>query len=382
MGATESTGSPESRALNKLSARLSGVQSRAAFIQQFIKSKKIDGFLVTNIKNIRYLTGFTGSSGFILITGNTRLFFTDFRYKEQAAAEVSGFEVELEKGKRIYTLRRFMKKLTIRSLCFEKSASYEFYENLKKLHVRLIPQKDFIENMRKVKDTEEIDCIKKAVQRAERSFIKIKPKIRTGIKEKEIALRLEEQLKKEGCRRVPFDIIVASGKNASMPHARPTEKRILKGDFVIIDWGGEADGYYSDMTRTLLVKDRAISGQNTEKIKIYEAVNKARQKAIASVREGINTNDIDRIARDTIRNAGYGEFFGHGAGHGIGLDVHEPPGISWVKSEAVCSGMVFTIEPAIYIPELGGVRIEDMVLVTNRKAELLTSLSRELEIIK
>jgi Xaa-Pro aminopeptidase len=163
-----------------------------------------------------------------------------------------------------------------------------------------------------------------------------------------------------------------------MPHASPTEKRIQKGDFVIIDWGGEADGYYSDMTRTLLVKDKAISG----KIKIYDAVNKARQKAIASVREGINTQDIDRIARDTIRNAGCGEFFGHGTGHGIGLDVHEPPGISWVKSEVVCSGMVFTIEPGIYIPELGGVRIEDMVLVKNRKAELLTSLSRELEIIK
>jgi Xaa-Pro aminopeptidase len=353
-------------------------ESRAAFVQQFIKSKKINGFLVTNIKNIRYLTGFTGSSGLVLITGNIRLFFTDFRYKEQAASEVSGFEVELEKGKRMDTLRRFMKKLAIRSLCFEKSASYEFYENLKKLHVRLMPQKDFIENMRKIKDTEEIECIKKAVQRAERAFTKIKPKIRVGIKEKEIALWLEWQLKKEGCRRVPFDIIVASGKNASMPHASPTEKRIQKGDFVIIDWGGEADGYYSDMTRTLLLKDKAISG----KIKIYDAVNKARQKAIASVREGINTQDIDRIARDTIRNAGYGEFFGHGTGHGVGLDVHEPPGISWVKSEVVYSGMVFTIEPGIYIPELGGVRIEDMVLVKNRKAELLTSLSRELEIIK
>lgn len=353
-------------------------ESRVASIQQFIKSKKIDGFLVTNIKNIRYLTGFSGSSAFVLITANTRLFFTDFRYKEQAAVEVRGFEIELQKGKRIHTLRRFIKKLVIRSLCFEKSASYEFYENLKKLHVRLMPQKDFIENMRKVKDTEEIECIKKAVQRAEKAFIKIKPKIQAGIKEKEIALRLEEQLKKEGCTRVPFDIIVASGKNASMPHARRTEKRIQKGDFVIIDWGGEADGYYSDMTRTFLVKDEALSG----KIKIYEAVNKARQKAIASVREGINTQDIDRIARDTIRNAGYGEFFGHGTGHGIGLDVHEPPGISWIKGEAVCSSMVFTIEPGIYIPEFGGVRIEDMVLVKNRKAELLTSLSRELEIIK
>jgi Xaa-Pro aminopeptidase len=353
-------------------------QSRGKDIQRIIGLKRLDGLLITNMKNIRYLTGFTGSSGFAIITRDRGLFFTDFRYEEQSKREVKGFEIVIEKGKRIKLISSFVKKLDIKKLGFEKSISYQFYELLKAVPSTLLPQKNLVEDMRKVKSDEEIESIKEAVRRAEGAFLKIKPRIKTGVKEMEIALRLEMQLKKAGCRNIPFDIIVASGKNSSMPHARPTEKKIEKGDFVIIDWGGEADGYYSDMTRTLLIDGKDLD----KKIKVYNTVNNARQKAIKSIREGLKTQEIDGTVRNAIKKAGYGKFFGHGTGHGVGLDIHEYPYISWIKGERIRNNMVFTIEPGIYIPELGGVRIEDMVLVRNGKAELLTSLSKELEIIK
>ena len=346
-------------------------------VQRIIRQKRIDGIVIANIRNIRYLTGFRGSSGFVVVTKGKGLFFTDFRYKEQAQKEVDGWEIGIERGRRIEAIRSIIKKIGIKTLGFETSISYELYECLSTLPVKLMPQKGIIENLRKIKDKEEIFKIKKAVERAEKAFLKVKPRIRAGIKEKEIALRLEEEIKRQGCRHVPFDVIAASGKNSSMPHARPTEKKIEKGDFVIIDWGGEADGYYSDMTRTFLMNGSYVS----DKIEIYKLVQKAQQKAIDAIGLRMKTQEIDSAARDVIKKAGYGDFFGHGTGHGIGLDVHEPPYVSWFKGERIREGMVFTVEPGIYIPDKGGVRIEDMALVKNRKAELLTSLSRELEII-
>lgn len=351
---------------------------RIKSIQRIFKPGKIDAFLVSNIVNVRYLTGFTGSSGFLIITKEEAIFFTDFRYLEQAGAELEGFDVCLEKGKRINIIREFIRKMGVKRIGFETSVSYELYKLLDGLPVKLIPQKCLIENLRKIKDEEEIDAVKKAVKKAERAFLEVKHKIKAGVKEREIALRLEDELKKTGCRRVPFDIIVASGKNSSMPHARPTEKRIEKGDFVIIDWGGEGNGYYSDMTRTFLISGRDLS----EKIKMYNAVNTARRMAIESVRRGVKTSEVDMIARNEIKKAGYGEFFGHGTGHGIGLDVHEYPRVSWIKGESISDGMVFTVEPGVYIPGIGGVRIEDMVAVKQGRGILLTGLSRELEIIK
>lgn len=356
----------------------SKVMDRVYVIQRIIGLKRLDALLVTNMRNIRYLTGFTGSSGFVLITRKSGMFVTDFRYKEQAQKEVKCLEINSEKGRRIDIIRGFVKKFGIKKLGFEKSVSYEVYELLKRIRAALIPQKNLVEDIRKIKNKEEVDNIKTAVERAERAFLKVKHTIRVGAKEREISMRLENELKRAGCGSIPFDIIVSSGKNSSMPHARPTEKGIEKGDFVIIDWGGEAGGYYSDMTRTLLMNGKCLS----EKIKIYNIVNNARRKVIVSVQEGLKTEELDSVARNIIKGAGYGDFFGHGAGHGVGLDVHELPNVSWTKGEKVRNGMVFTVEPGIYVPELGGVRIEDMVLVEDGKGVVLTNLSREMEIIK
>ncbi len=356
---------------------MSVIESRVEKLRHIINLKRIDALLITDIKNIRYLTGFTGSSAFAVVTKDRSLFFTDFRYAEQAEYEVLYFERGLEKGRRVHLLKALAKKLGIAKLGFESSMPYDFYDQMMKTGVTLVPQNGLIEKMRMVKDSMEIEKIKEAVRRAEEAFLATKPKIKPGITERNVALRLEEELKKRGCRKAAFDIIIASGRHSSMPHAGQTEKKIEKGDFVIIDWGGEADGYFSDMTRTLLMSGPDMA----RKRQIYDIVDQARKRAVLAVCHGKKACEVDAAARQLISAAGYGDFFGHGTGHGIGLDVHEAPRISWAGHEILVNGMIFGIEPGIYLPGFGGVRIEDLVLVEGDKAKTLTALNRKLEII-
>lgn len=347
-------------------------------IRRAISRIKLDGLLVTDIHNVRYLTGFSGSSGCAFITVKDHFFITDFRYREQSENEVMGWEVLIEKGDRIELIKDISKKNGIKYLGFESSVSYHFFRKLSHTSLRLKAMEGFVEKLREIKDRHEIHYIQEAVMRAENAFMDIKTYIRPGISERAIALRLEEGLKKKGCSRIPFDIIVASGPHSAMPHARPTDRKLQKGDLVIIDWGGEAHGYFSDLTRTFLLK----GGNDIQKKKeIYHTVLEANRRAISSVSNGARSKQIDAGARDHIKNAGYGELFGHGTGHGVGLQVHESPRISWNKSEPVRKNMVFTIEPGIYLPGLGGVRIEDMVVVSDKKAEVLTSLPKKLELV-
>ncbi len=351
---------------------------RLTKLKESLKKKEIDGFLVIDINNIRYLTYFSGSSGVLLITERENIFITDFRYKEQAEIEIKGWNIIMEKGDRIKTIKDLSKRMGIRRLGIESSVSYDFFKRLSDRGLKLKAFKGVIEKLRAVKDATEINSIRKAVRRAESAFLEVEPYIREGVKEREIALRLEEKLKKKGCSRIPFDIIVASGRNSAMPHVRPTEKRLNKGDLVIIDWGGEADGYFSDMTRTLLIN----GGDNiSKKREIYQIVLEANKKAVSTVLPGIDSKSIDSSVRDVIKKAGYGKFFGHGTGHGVGLQVHESPNITWNKKEIIKENMVFTIEPGIYVPELGGVRIEDMVVVRPDGPSVLTTLSKKLDII-
>ncbi len=356
---------------------MSAIESRVDSLRSIIRRKRIDALLITNLRNVRYLTGFTGSSAFALVTLDRALFFTDFRYTEQAGYEVPYFEKLPEKGKRVPIVRSMSKKLGIRRLGFESSISYDFYVQLSKMGAGLFPQSGVIERMRMMKDSGEIEKIGNAIRRAEDAFLAVKPRIKPGITERAVALRLEDEMKKRGCSKAAFDIIVASGKHSSMPHAGQTEKKIEKGDFVIIDWGGEADGYFSDMTRTLLMAGPDMA----RKRQIYDIVNTAREKAILEVGEGRKSSEVDAAARQYISASGYGDFFGHGTGHGIGLEVHEAPRISWAGRETLANGMIFSIEPGIYIPGFGGVRIEDLVLIEGGKARTLTRLNRKLEII-
>ncbi|RMG67101.1 MAG: peptidase M24 family protein, partial [Nitrospirae bacterium] len=261
-------------------------------------------------------------------------------------------------------------------LGFEETAPYSLYSSLKR-ELTPVPVKDLVEEFRARKEKKEIELIKRAVFRAERAFLSIKRYIKRGATERSIALRLEEAIKREGTRRLPFDIIVASGENSALPHAGVTERKLRAGDLVVIDWGAEADGYFSDMTRTFLINGRGIE----KKIEIYNIVLKANRKALKAASAGMMARELDQTARAEIQRAGYGECFGHGTGHGVGLDIHEAPRISFQSRDVLEKGMVFTIEPGIYISGLGGVRIEDMVCLGSSRARVLTTLPKELEIL-
>jgi Xaa-Pro aminopeptidase len=379
--APQKTSSPEGRPISgQLSSRLDG-------IRKSLEQKRVQGFLVTNIVNVRYLSGFRGSSGCVLITKNRNIFVTDFRYREQADRELGGkgteWDIFIEKGDRFRIIKGLIAGAGIRKLGFESTIPYDFFEGLSRCGAGLKPLKETVERQRAVKDPEEIRLIREAVRRAEDAFLDVRPYIRRGRKEREIALMLEERLRKRGCNRIPFDIIVASGPNSAMPHARATERKLSPGDLLVIDWGGEAEGYCADMTRTFLIQGvgSAGDGGSARKREIYRHVLDANRRARSSVVPGVESTAVDRAARDSIKGAGYYGFFGHGTGHGVGLDVHELPRISWKKSGKLKENMVFTIEPGIYIEGLGGVRIEDMVIAKPGGSELLTKLSRSLEVI-
>lgn len=348
---------------------------KKAILRRKFSRLGVDGILITDLANLRYLTGFTGSSGFSIITKRHAIFVTDFRYQEQARYEVRGFKIRTVFNERAKEIKRLIDQYNIKRLGFEENnVSYGFYKRLVKERIRRKPLKDLIESLRVTKSNEELSYIRTAIKKAERAFRRLMPYIKEGATERALAMKLEGFLKDEGCRRLPFEVIVASGPISALPHARPTNRRLRGGDLVIIDWGGECNGYYSDMTRTVLLKGKDTRRQR----ELYSYVLNAQEDAIQKVRAGIKASIIDNTARNYIKGKGYGDYFGHGTGHGVGLQVHEKPVISWRSRDLIDTGMVFTIEPGIYIPEFGGIRIEDMVVVRGKGAEVLTSLPKGL----
>ncbi|MCI4624795.1 MAG: Xaa-Pro peptidase family protein [Candidatus Magnetoovum sp. WYHC-5] len=351
-------------------------------IKQIAKHLKLDkgnAFLVSELVNIRYLTGFSGSSALLLVLEEgSAYFFTDFRYKEQSEYEVKDAQVIITKGKGLDFLKFFLKRKGINHLFVEDTMAIREYRSLAfSFNVRVI--KAIVESFRRFKNEVELANIRKAVTCAEEALISIKGYIKKGVSERSIALRLEEAVKAQGASKLPFDFIVAAGANSSLPHARASDKKIAAGELLIIDWGAEANGYFSDMTRTFIFDGSDIG----KKVQIYGIVLDANKKAISAAKCGLTGAQIDFAARKTIEDAGYGQYFGHGTGHGVGLNVHEEPTISRYGGRGTISAtMVFTIEPGIYIPGLGGVRIEDMVVVDDTSTQLLTSLSKEIEIIR
>ncbi len=352
---------------------------KKALLRKQLKKNKVDGFLVTDLTNVKYLTGFTGSSGFIVLTQRHAIFVTDFRYQEQARHEVTGYSITIGQRERSGEIKNICDVYRIKKLGIEEDTIlYGFYKKLVKKKIKLKPLANVVGSLRSIKSSGELALIKASVKRAESAFRKLVPFIRTGTTERKLALKFEELLKREGCIKLPFEVIVASGPVSALPHARPTSRRLRKGDLVVFDWGGECEGYYSDMTRTVLIKGRDMSRQK----ELYYNVLEAQKRAIASVVPEIKAAAIDAAARDYIKQTGYDDFFGHGTGHGVGLAVHEKPVVSWRSSEIIKEDMVFTIEPGIYIPDYGGVRIEDMVIVRKQGAELLTSLPKKLKILE
>jgi Xaa-Pro aminopeptidase len=335
-------------------------QRRITRLGHIMAAKGIKALLVTRREDVRYLTGFTGSTGTALVTPGRPYFVTDFRYMLQARRETSGVTILIQKKDWVSAVHDAAERSGVSTIWFdESSVMVDVLGKLKKTGLRLKGCRDVAGELRQRKDAREIASIRKAVRRAEESFRELKKNIRPGATEQELGLKLEYLMRGKGARKAAFDTIVASGRNGAMPHATTTNRRIKKGDLVTFDFGAEADGYFSDITRTI-----CVGRPSRKQREIHELVLRAQAAAIKTVCPGAPCKAIDDAARGEIKKAGHGQHFGHSTGHGVGLMVHEGPAISPSSNTSVEQGMVFTVEPGVYIPGWGGVRIEDMVLVT------------------
>ncbi|MFW6029710.1 MAG: M24 family metallopeptidase [Halanaerobiales bacterium] len=351
------------------------MKERLKKAHNLMNEKKIKAIIIDSGINRRYLSGFTGTAGRILLSIEKDYLFTDFRYTEQAAKEIEGLEV-LEVNRNFEEkLNEILNNLGIEKLAFEsKTISYQQFQKYEDiLECELEAVSDFVEELRVVKDDEEIENIKKAVEITDQAFDHICQFIKAGMTEKEVALELEFFMKKKGASDNAFDFIVASGKRSSLPHGVASDKVIEKGDFITMDFGTFYEGYCSDLTRTVVLGKADRKQKN-----IYNIVLEAQLKVIEKIKANMSCKDVDAIARDIISEAGYKDNFGHGLGHGIGLEVHEDPRLSFTSDHFLKADMIVTDEPGIYIPNWGGVRIEDDLLITEEGCEVLNKAPKEL----
>ncbi len=348
--------------------------------KSLIQSER-DAVIVVSPENRRYLTSFNSSDGFLVITKNQTVFFTDSRYIEAAKNEISVCEVRLLK-RLSETVSPFLEELNIKNIFLEtEKLTVAQLNNLKNAFpfadVSALDEVDeIINSLRAIKSKDEVEYIKKAQAIAEEAFKEILKFIKIGVTEKEIALQLDFYMLSHGAEAVSFETIAVSGKNSSMPHGVPTEKKVENGDFITMDFGAVYKGYHSDMTRTVAV------GNISEKQKeIYSIVLNAQKEALSVLKSGISCKSADKAARDIITASGYGENFGHGTRHGVGVEIHEAPNLSPYSQSVLNCGNIVTVEPGIYIENEFGVRIEDMALITENGYENLTSCEKELIIL-
>ncbi len=343
-----------------------------------LKEKKLDAILVSDGANMRYLSGFRGATGYLYITGRRRVLLTDSRYTEMAKAEAPDFEVmELAPRQRYgELLNSLMEADGVQNVGFEDQCLlFAAYQALQKAcHGRLQTELgDSLDLLRSVKTEEEIACLAKAEEIGDQAFSHMLTVLKPGMTELEAAAELEYFMKTHGAEDLSFETIVASGVNSSMPHAMPGHKRIMAGDFVTMDFGCKYNGYCSDMTRTVVV------GKAGERQKeIYGIVLEAQLAGLDAVKSGARCCDVDKVARDIITKAGYGECFGHSLGHSVGLYIHEAPNLAGSCETVLEPGMIQTVEPGIYLPGFGGVRIEDMVAVEKDGCRNLAHSPKEL----
>ena len=332
--------------------------------------------LVVSPQNVLYLSGFTGGDSWLLLGEGRAQLLTDFRYQEQAAAEAPGVEVVTRHDE---SLTELVARLLPPKAPLAFEAQHLAYTAYRKLAEtvdadRLRPAEGWGEELRVIKNEQEVRLIRQAVAVAEDSFRALRAAVRPGAKEKDLADELVYQMRRRGAQDEAFPTIVAAGERGSLPHAQSTDRAIKPGEAILVDWGARVRFYNCDLTRVLFLGSipRLIEG-------VYGIVAAAQQEAYESLRPGRSLGDVDAAARALITEAGHGEAFGHGLGHGVGLEVHERPTLKKGAEEAAQPGMVHTLEPAIYLPGVGGVRIEDMVLVAEGGAERLTSLPRDVE---
>lgn len=351
---------------------------RLAALADGITAAHMDGLLVTGAANVRYLSGFSGSSALLFVTQRDTLLFTDFRYQTQAVEEAGDLARIVIESHSLWTgLWQNLAQLSYVEVAGFESAHlvHRDFQRLLESGARYQwrPTIDLVEVLRERKDEEELARIRAAVDAAEKALDCTLHKVRAGMTELQVAGMLESALRQAGSDGYPFPSIVASGPNAALPHARPTSRTIVPGDFLLIDFGARVGGYCSDITRTFVV-GRASAEQR----EVYDVVRLANARAVAAVRPGMSGRDADELARGYIQDRGFGDLFGHSLGHGIGLEVHEAPRLAKTAESLLVEGAVVTVEPGIYKPGWGGVRIEDDVHLGASGAQVLTRFTRAL----
>ncbi len=336
--------------------------------------KELDGIFISQPENRYYLSGFDGSAGYLLITAENAVLATDFRYIEQVKTQAPDYQLFQISGNVPEWFLRLVAELDLKRLGFEaQDITFSVYRQLteavskNKSPLQLVPVDGLIESLRAVKEPEEIELIARAVEITDRAFDHIEDLIRTGMTEMEVAWELEKFQREQGSQTLPFEIIVASGPNSALPHAKPSARKLKAGEPVVIDMGARVGGYCSDFTRTICLGEPDATFR-----KVYDTVLGAQLTAIALIKEGMNGEEADSFARTVIQEAGYAEAFGHSLGHGVGLAEHEQPRLGPNSKDILTSGMVFSIEPGIYLPGWGGVRIEDLVVIENGGIRVLS----------
>ena len=347
-------------------------------LREQLKNEEIDALLITNPYNRSYMTQFTGTAGVAVVSAEDAVFITDFRYTEQAEKEIEGYRIVQHTKTIIEEVAIQVKGMNVKTIGFEKDdmafGLYEQYE--KEIEADLKPVAGLVENLRMVKTADEIAILQKAAKIADDAFEHIITYIRPGITELDVSNELEFFMRKQGATSSSFSIIVASGLRSALPHGVATDKVIESGDFVTLDYGALYEGYISDITRTVAV------GEPSDKLKeVYAVVLEAQELALKGIKPGMTGIEADAIARDHITSKGYGEAFGHSTGHGIGMEVHEAPGLSFRSNTVLEPNMAVTVEPGIYLPGIGGVRIEDDIIMTEDGNKRLTFATKELLIL-
>ena len=347
----------------------------------YTELKKIgsDAFLVTKPQNIRYLTGFTGDSSWLLITLRDQVLFTDGRYVDQANEECPGWRVIENKTGLADALKKYRDDKGLKTIAYDQK--HMTVDGLRRLtlslgaETSLQGESDPCYHLRKTKETWELDRIGKASLIAEEALRLLMPQIKPGISERDLALELEYRMGKLGSESPSFPSIIAAGPQSALPHAKPTGYRLKAGDFVTVDFGAVVDGYHSDMTRTFVLGKPDHLQANR-----YRLVLEAQERALDGIKPGVGTRSIDRLAREYLSEVGFGERFGHGLGHSLGLEIHEEPRFSPIAEDVFLEpGMVLTVEPGLYFPGWGGLRIEDTVGITFNSKKMLTGYPKTLE---
>lgn len=355
------------------------LKNRRSRLHWFFEEHSLEAVLFSDLRNIRYLCGFSGTEGALLVARDRAWFLCDSRYTAQAAEEVLGAEVQECAPVRIDTVAALAREFCLGRIGFEAAHTTvsAFRRMSEKLNgIELVELGSNLDAIRACKDAAEIELLASVASLSSLSLASVLVEIRPGVREADVAMALELEMRRRGADGKAFDFIVASGERGAMPHGRASDKVIQSGELVTIDFGAVKDGYHSDETVTV-----ACGEPGDRAREIHAIVKTAHDRAVDAVRPGISCKDLDDVARSYIRDKGYGDYFGHGLGHGVGLEIHEMPTLSPRSTEMLEEGMVVTIEPGIYIPGFGGVRIEDSVVVTGDGCHVITSADKQLLIL-